>query len=301
MFLLVSTIVFAEPGNQDQNDCSLLHPMNCMNDLVKEALKSTAYLISYTTGIVSQPFLRLLEKLMTYPPSTGVFLPVWSAIVGVISIFYIFFLLYAGIVFITQGDSPVKRWEAKNSIKNMVIVILLVSSSFYLYNLLIGLNSSLTGYIFGSIDSSFFTSASSSISNALLQVVMIIPYVVVVFLTVIFFTTRWIFVSFGIILFPLGIFLYFVPFLKGYGKLIINILILMIFIPFISGIILLGSSVLVNSPIFENFRILFMTTCFMIIDFMIYILIKFIINKSGAGDVIAKVKETVMIIAKFAA
>lgn len=84
ILLLVHTIVFAEPDNSHDSGCSLLSPLNCMGDLVKEALKSVAFLFSSVTGVIALPFLLLLKKIMVEPPITHIFLPVWSAIVVVI-------------------------------------------------------------------------------------------------------------------------------------------------------------------------------------------------------------------------
>ena len=103
-----------------------------------------------------------------------------------------------------------------------------------------------------------------------MQLILIIPYIIVLLLTAIMFGIRWLLVSFGVILFPIGIFLYFVPFLRSYGRLIINLLVLLIFIPFISSIVILGSSMLINAPVFENFAILFYVISFLIVDFSFY-------------------------------
>lgn len=290
LILSVTPLVLAEETPPEEESCSIFSLVQC--------LKDTAYLISYTLGLAAQPFIQLIQYLMTEPPNTEVFKTAWLSIISIISIFYIFFLLYSGITFITQGDNIVKRYKAKESIKNMVIAIILVSSSFYLYNILIDLNSSLTSYIFANINPDFFTVTSDSFGNVLLQILLILPYVIVLLLTSILLMARYIFVSFGVIFFPIGIFLYFVPFLKSYGKLIINISLLLIFIPFITSIIIYGSSLLVTAPIFENFTILFYIVAFLIVDFSFYLLIKFVLNKSGAGE-IANIGESIAAIGKF--
>ena len=277
IILLAMPIVFAEDNNQTSS-CSIFSPIQC--------LKDTAYLITYSTGLAAQPLIKLVETLMTAKPNIKTFKPIWLTIISLISSFYISFLLYSGIIFITDSNNLVKRHKAKESIKNMIIAIIIVSASYYLYNLLIEFNSSLTSYIFNQINPDFFKTASDSFGNAIMQLILIIPYIIVLLLTAIMFGIRWLLVSFGVILFPIGIFLYFVPFLKSYGKLIINIFILLIFISFISSIVILGSSMLINAPVFENFAILFYVISFLIVDFSFYLLIKFVLNKSGAIEIV---------------
>ena len=71
----------------------------------------------------------------------------------------------------------------------------------------------------------------------------------------------------------------------------------MIFIPFISSIIILGSSVLINAPVVQNFVILFYIVAFLLVDFIFYLLIKFVVNKTGAGELYSGIKTAVMIAA----
>jgi len=43
---------------------------------------------------------------------------------------------------------------------------------------------------------------------------------------------------------------------------------------------------LINAPVFENFAILFYVISFLIVDFSFYLLIKFVLNKSGAIEIV---------------
>jgi hypothetical protein len=284
VLLLAMPIAFADTQTEESS-CGIFNFIQC--------LKDTAYLFSYSTGLAAQPLINLVKTLMIEPPNISLFTNLWLWVIGLIGIFYIFFLLYSGITFIVAGDNLVKRYEAKESIKNMILAIILVSASFYLYELAISLNTSLTTYAFSQINPNFFTVTSDSIANAILQVLMILVYVLVLLLTSIFFIGRWLAVSFGIIFMPIGIFMYFVPFLKNYGKLIINLSLLLIFIPFISSLILLGASMLATAPILNNFSILFYIDSFLIIDFIFYMLIKFVMRKSSVGESFGALKTAI--------
>lgn len=41
-----------------------------------------------------------------------------------------------------------------------------------------------------------------------------------------------------------------------------------------------------TTPVFENFTILFYIISFLIVDFSFYLLIKFVLNKSGASEIV---------------
>ena len=277
LFTIAMPMAFADEGNQTSS-CGIFNMMQCLHD--------TAYLITYSTGLAAEPFLNTTATIMTLPAYTTPFQNTWLAITGLISAFYIFFLMYSGITFITQGDNLSKRYEAKETIKHMIIAIILVASSFYIYGLLTDFNASLTSYIFSQVDPSFFSVTSTSIGNAIFQILLIIPYVFLIMLTLDLLCLRWILVSLGVILFPIGIFFYFVPFLRSYGKLIINLLVMLIFIPFFISIIILGASTLVTTPIFSSLSILFMTVSFLLIDFVFYLLIKFAMSKAAGNEAI---------------
>jgi len=288
--LLVLPMSLADSSDSSQDSsCSFFSLLSCLGDIAR--------IVSHTTGLAAQPFISWVVDLMTTIPNTGVFESAWFTIIGIISIFYIFFLLYSGSVFILNSEDIVKRHSAKESIKNMIIALVLVSSSFYLYNLLIELNSSLTSYVFSNVSPAFFTVTSDSFGNALLQILMIIPYVLILIITCVLLLSRWVFVSLGVIFFPIGIFLYFVPFLKSYGKLIINLTVMLIFIPFICSIIILGCSLLVTAPIVEHFTIIFYIVAFLLVDLVFLLLIRFIINKTGMGEVYSGIKTATMMAA----
>ena len=134
---------------------------------------------------------------------------------------------------------------------------------------------------------------ADNIINIGLEFLFLSSYVVVLFITILLLLIRYLIVAFGVIFVPIGIFCYFVPPLKSYGKLILNILGSFIFITFIDAIIILGSSMLVDIPLFENIKIMIMISCFSIINGIFIILIiktifKSIFGGGGSGGEIAQ-------------
>src|SRR3989338_11653451 len=147
--------------------------------------------------------------------------------------FYIFLFLYAGFIFITSNSNPMRRTQAKEVIKDTFIMIILIQGSFYIYDLILNLNSILSNAVLTLIEPEFFLITVDNIVNVGLEFLFSIAYVRVLFLTVLLLVMRYIIVSLGVILFPIGIFCYFIPPLRSYGKFIIHLLGVFIFVTFL--------------------------------------------------------------------
>ena len=99
-----------------------------------------------------------------------------------------------------------------------------------------------------------------------LELIFGIVYSLILIITIILLSIRYIILSFGVIFLPVAIFFYFVPPLKSYGQLILNSIGVLTFITFICSIVILGCSMVTTLPIYENLKTLIMITCFLIID-----------------------------------
>jgi hypothetical protein len=111
---------------------------------------------------------------------------------------------------------------------------------------------------------------------------------------------RYLVVSFGVVLFPVGIFLYFIPPLKGYGKFILNLLGIFIFITFIDLLIILACSKLIEVQLFENIKILVMITCFALVNYTLWLAIKFAMRKSSNVSIKDDIQQAAKYIALLA-
>ena len=136
--------------------------------------------------------------------------------------------------------------------------------------------------IIGMIDPHFFMLTADNLLNIGLELVFSGTYLIVLLFTVILLTLRFMLVSFGVVLLPLSIFCYFLPPLKQYGKFLLHLLGSFIFVTFLDLLIILGCSMLINVPLFENFKIVVMIVCFILVDYTLILLIKFAMN--GASN-----------------
>ncbi|MFA5856895.1 MAG: hypothetical protein WC867_06030 [Candidatus Pacearchaeota archaeon] len=255
-------------------ECGLLNISTCLPQKLFE------FFINILNAPI-QPLLSLTKSLLTEPIKLELFVSLWAIIIYIISIFYGLLMLYSGFNFIISGYDAEKRNKAKEWFKNIFIMIVLVQASYFLYSVVIDLNSLLTAGIVNLIDPNFFLITADNITNIGLQFFFGLSYVVVLIFTVLFLTFRYIIVAAGIIFLPLGIFLYFIPPVNNYGRLIINFLGISIFVTFFDSIILLVCSRLIDIDIFQNFKILVMIAAFLIVNFIMFYFMIFSAMKSA--------------------
>ena len=260
------------------DECGLMNLASCIPQKIYD------FLIGLLNAPL-QPLLDLTKSLMTEPINLSVFVSLWAVILYVISIFYGLLMFYAGFNFIISGYDAVKRTKAKEWFMNIFIMIVLVQASYFLYSLVIEINSYLTAGMINLVDPNFFLLTVDNIVNIGLQFFFAIFYVLVLIFTVLFLTLRYLIVASGIIFVPIGIFLYFIPPLKDYGRLILSFLGVCIFISFFDSIILLISSRLISIPLFANFKILVMISAFSIANFLMFYFMLFSIIKSAIRTV----------------
>ncbi|MCA9487802.1 MAG: hypothetical protein KC516_02465 [Nanoarchaeota archaeon] len=228
--------------------------------------------------------LKLISNLMIEPVNIQIFSSTWSIILYILSLFYGILLLITGFRFILSGDSPEKREKAKKSLMNILIMMVLVQISFFLYSLILDVVSALTSVIYNSIPPDFFLITFESSGGGIgLNIAMVLPYLSILLLTVIFLALRYICVGIGVIFFALGIFFYFIEPLESYGKLILNYLGVLISLPFFYSIILLTSSKFLELDIFSEMKILVMIGGFSLIIFLTLFLITFVIIKAATA------------------
>jgi len=246
-------------------------------------------------GILNSPIQPLLDytySLLTQPVNISIFSDVWSIITYILSLFYGLLLIYVGFKFIFSGYSPEQREKSKKMLGNILIMIVLVQASYYLYSLIIELTSAVTTVIFNMVQKDFFLLTIDNITNVGLQFSFIFPYLASILITLLLLMLRYLIVSVGVILFAIGIFFYFIEPLNSYGKLIINFLLASISLTFFYAIIFLASSKLLDIAFFQNIKILVMISAFMFANILTLLLALFVIIKS-AMKVISPVSKVI--------
>jgi len=274
LFLVLVLVIPLSYAQTEEEKCGLTNLAVCIPQKLYE----------YTLAIINaplQPFLTLTKKLLSEPVNIDNFVSLWAIIVYIISIFYGLFIIFAGFNLVVSGYSAERRENAKVWMKNIVLMIFFVQASYYLYSLTLELAASMTAGIINLIGDEFFLLTIDNLANIGLQLVLVIPYLLTLLVSIILLSLRYLIVAVGVIFFPIGLFLNFIPPLKSYGKLIINVLLIIIFLPFIQSLMLLAASKLVEIPLFSNFKILIMITSFFLINVTMILLVIFAVVKSA--------------------
>lgn len=255
-------------------DCGITNLASCISESFFN------FLLNLLNAPV-QPLLNAVYSLLTQPVNIDIFSAIWSIIVYILSLFYGILLMYVGFKFVISGHSVERREKAKSDLANILIMIVLVQSSFYLYSLLNQVIASVTTVILNMVEQNFFLLTIDNISNIGLELVFLIPYLASIVFTLVLLTLRYIIVSAGVILFAIGIFCYFFEPLKHYGRLIINFLISTMAITLFYAIIFLASSMLLDISAFQNLKILVMIGAFTFVNILTFAVGLFVIVKSA--------------------
>ncbi|MCX6741663.1 MAG: hypothetical protein NTX24_00610 [Candidatus Pacearchaeota archaeon] len=291
IIVFIALIFFIQVAKAD--DCGITNLASCIPEKIFEFFLSVL-------NAPLQPLLDWIHSLMVEPVNPSLFSGIWSIITYILSLFYGLILIFIGFKFLFSGYSPEQRDSAKKSLRDIILMIVLIQSSYILYCAGLELSGALTGAIFKMIDPDFFLFTISGIPNIFLQFILEIPYIINMILTLVLLALRYILVICGVALFPIGIFCYLIEPLQSYGKLILNILLVVAIIPFFYAIIFLASSMLIGLPVFANMKIILMIASFTLVNFGTLIGLAFVII-NAALKVITPVMKVAGVVAKVAA
>ena len=255
-------------------DCALLNLGTCLPQKFFE----------YVLYIVNAPinrFLSLNLNLLSERINITIFSEFWVIIVYMLSMFYALMLVATGFSFMLSGHDVVKRENSKQWLRNIVIMIILIQSSFFIYQLAIDLSSNITSATLSLLDRTFFNISLNEINDIALQLPFSFLYITTLITSSVILTIRYAFVAVGVVLFPLAIFFYFFNPLKQYGVLLLNFLGISIFITFLDSILLIGFSKLAEVDLFSDIRIIVLICAFMIINLFMLFMMFFSIIKAG--------------------
>lgn len=148
------------------------------------------------------------------------FYPHWQLVAYLLSLFYLLLFMWVGAKFLFGSYDAGQRAQAKEWLKNVVILVIAVQLSLFLYAILLGLSGAITGYLWASeLEALFVFDNLPGLNMAWLLFL-----VLAAFLAFIVLLLRQVVLVAGVMLFPIGVFLYFIPPLKPFGSAIINLL-----------------------------------------------------------------------------
>ena len=298
-YLLLIFILILTPAiyADDDDDDNFSFFGDLFDNLVDSIEEVPELFLEYSLRILNQslePFLNSIKNQLGHNPNIDNNHTTWKIITYTLSFLYLLLILYAGLLFITAGTDSMKKQQAKEWITNVIIMLILIQSSFYLYGIVLELGSGMNQAILNLIPNEFYTVNSLSYLELGSQIVMVIVYVLILIITLLFLVIRTIIIFLGVVLLPLAIFLYFIPPMQAYGKFFINLILVFVFSTFLASLILLTIS---NLTLSGDYSELVKTSIniggFLLINILFIALGFLIISNASLGSFKTKVSLSV--------
>ncbi len=228
-----------------------------------------------------EPLLTFVQKLFTEPVNISGFKSLWTVIVSILGLFYGLAFLWAGFNFIMAGFDSSRKETAKTWLKNILMMLVAVQASFWLYQLLVEMGALLTAGVFSMIPEEFFRLTADVFSDIGMSLLMTGCYVLVLLFTALLLAIRYILVAAGVLFFPIALFLYFLPPLKALGRLMLWLTGVVVFMTFFASICLLMASKLLILDLFTGNKLMLMMASFILVDFTMMGMLAFSVIKAA--------------------
>jgi len=182
------------------------------------------------------PLLEIARVLMTANINPFTFEAYWQIIVTIISLFYLLLFLIVGLKFLFGSYDPVQRKEAKEWFKKTVLLVIAVNASLLFYSLVLNISSAVALVLW----SEEFETMFAIESLGALDFLWLLLFASTLFLALSTLVIRHMFLIMGAMVFPIGLFLYFIPPVKEYGSAILHLTVIVAFMNVMDIIILIG-------------------------------------------------------------
>ncbi len=172
-------------------------------------------------------FMELVLDILIWNPPLDTAYDAWDTVRTVISSMYLVVITYAGLkLMIGTMAGGNERATLKKWVGGSILSLILVNMSFGLYEFLLEFNVALSALMFQEPNLGGFLAASASFTMLMmLQTPMVLLVIMILMI-------RIILILVGVVFFPIGIFLYYFPPTKRFGKLLNTLIFTNIFIQF---------------------------------------------------------------------
>jgi hypothetical protein len=219
-----------------------------INNLGGDIVNAFFSVYNQKTAEFVSPMLEVAKELIIANIDPYSFQNFWAIIVGVISATYLLIFFAVGLKFLFGSYDAVQRAEAKEWFKKAFMLVITVNASLLIYSLLLGLSSGMATYLWDTQFETLF-----SIQNlTTLDFIWLSIFALVSFLVVLTLVIRQIFLIAGVMLFPIGLYLFFIPPLKSYGSIILNIIGAAAFMNVLDTMILIAVQLFLNEFSYLN-------------------------------------------------
>ncbi len=220
---------------------------------------------------------KMAEFLLTTNPNPDSLYNWWQSIVLIISSLYLLVFLLVGLMFLFSTISIETRVKAKEWLKGALFMIVGVNVSFYLYKLILELATAITQYMWVSGFEQFFQTSNYANPNTM----FLVFYLFSIAFTAITLFARYLFLMAGVMLFPIAIFLYFIPPLKNWGQMIFNLIGIFLFMQFADVLVFIASNQIAIQLEGQEFSSIVPALAFLLVGIVNILLIIYAVLKSA--------------------
>ncbi len=198
-------------------------------------------LVSSSQGLVDSAF-----KFIFASPDPLWFCIQYNGLMAVLESLYSIVLMCLAMFFILRSNDAEGRAIAKKWLENMIAMIVLLSFSFQLFQMALDFNTYLaTSFANESMKNLF--GIQPDFTSAIFALVILIPAISMMSMTFLTLLVRYLLIPFLLFLFPIAIFLYFIPITQSWGRTFIKIIAAIVFMSAIDALVILGLSSLFTS------------------------------------------------------
>ncbi len=222
-------------------------------------------------------------------PNLNLFCSPYSQVMGILESLYTLALMGVGAYYIATAADIQKRANAKRWIQNILLVIVVLAVSFNIFQMIIELNQYVTTSIYSTALSSLLD-IRMSFTSFIFAFILSFNFIAAAGLTFSTLLTRYLMIPFLLLLFPIAIFLYFIPFTKEWGKFLLKFILLIIFMTSIDAILISGLSYLfsigdpvLSSGFIQGMALMFGFGLIGFVNLLIYIIATFSFLESAFG------------------
>ena len=232
------------PPSSCANSTDILAVLNNLPGCITES-----FLTNIATGMVytSQQFVNSAIGFLTASPDPHWFCSPYTQVMALLESLYSIALMGVGLYYILQAADVEGRVRAKMMLKDIFFMIVILTFSFYLFDMLLSLNQYIaTSLITQSVASVF--NANMSFASLIFALVIIGGLLFTAGITFFTLLIRYLLIPFLLLLFPISIFLYFMPFGKAWGGAFLKIIAIIVFMTAIDAVFIAGLASLFSSP-----------------------------------------------------
>jgi len=178
-------------------------------------------------------------------PDLSHFCSIYTRIMRIIESLYIIALMGVGAYYIISSADPAKRARSKLWLQNLFFMIIILSFSYQIFEMILEINQYITSSIYEESFSDVLD-IRTVFSTLIFALVFSFQALAAAGLTFMTLILRYILIPFLFLLFPIAIFLYFMPFGKVWGSFLLKFILLIVFMTSIDAILILGMSYLLE-------------------------------------------------------